>query len=87
MTEKPGRARVEISKKALRDIRTWPATEAAVRAAAERVARAAGPGFVAKQAAYRENRARFFVVPVTSEAHRANAKDYAVLRGLAREAE
>ena len=48
---------------------------------AERVAAAAGPGFVAKRGAS-INRPRFVVVPTTPEAYKANYENLAVVRAL-----
>lgn len=74
-------AKFKINEAAFRKLRTSEAAHNIVKQAAERVAAAAGPGFVAKRGRG-SNRARYVVVPTTPEAYRANAKHLAVVRAL-----
>ena len=73
--------RLKFSKGALRDIRRAPGIAAFTREVAEKVAAAAGPGFVAKRSIGR-NRSRYTVVPTTPDAYRANYEELAVVRAL-----
>lgn len=74
-------SRLVFRKGVMREIRRSPEVVAFTREAADRVAAAAGPGFVVKQGVGR-NRARFVVVPTTPEAYRANATSLASVRAL-----
>lgn len=71
----------KINEEAFRKLRTSEAAYSMVEQAAQRVAAAAGPGFVVKRGRG-ANRARAVVVPTTPEAYRANAKNLAVVRAL-----
>lgn len=73
--------KIKFSKGTMREIRLSPGVVGFTKEVAERVAAAAGPGFVAKRGLGR-NRARYTVVPTTPEAYRANATDVAVVRAL-----
>jgi len=72
---------IKFSKGAMRDIRLRPEVAAFTKEVAEKVAAAAGPGFVVKRGLGR-NRSRYTVVPTTPEAYKANADNLAVVRAL-----
>ena len=74
-------AKVKLSNKAFRELRTSPAVRAEIMRRAEAVAAAAGDGFQAVESAPR-NRARAAVVPVTVEAARKNARENTLLHAL-----
>lgn len=63
------------------EIRLAPGVQDFTREIADKVAAAAGPGFVVKRSPGR-NRARYVVVPTTPEAYRANHQNLAVLQAL-----
>lgn len=75
--------RLKFDQAAFRRLRLEPGVTTFTRETAERVAAAAGPGFVAKRG-LGKNRARYTVVPTTPEAYKANADDLAVVRALGR---
>lgn len=70
-----------LNHKAFRQIRTSAGVHYYTKEVAERVAAAAGPGFVVKEGRS-INRARYVVVPKTKAAHKANYEQYAVIRAL-----
>ena len=74
---------MKFNRAAFRAIRLDPGVQAFTKEVAEKVAAAAGPGFVAKPGAG-TNRARYTVVPTTPEAYRANANNLAVVQALGR---
>lgn len=73
--------RVKFNRKAFEELRKSPGVDAFTREVAEKVAAAAGPGFIVKRGLGRR-RARFTVVPSTPEAYKANYENYAVVRAL-----
>lgn len=73
--------RLRFTDSQLKSIRQSPGVQQFTKEVAERVADAAGPGFVVKKGAS-INRPRYVVVPTTPEAYRANAKYYALIRAL-----
>lgn len=73
--------RVKFNQGAFRELRLDPNVLAFTREIAEKVAAAAGPGFVVKRGLGR-NRSRYTVVPTTPEAYKANADNLAVVRAL-----
>lgn len=73
--------RLKIDESQIRQLRQSAGVHQFTREVAERVAAAAGPGFAVKEQPSR-NRPRFIVVPVTREAHRANAKYLAAVAAL-----
>ena len=75
--------KVKFNTGAFRELRRTPGVDQFTRQVAERVAAAAGPGFVVKRGQGR-NRARYTVVPTTPAAYKANADNLAVVRALGR---
>lgn len=73
--------RTKVNEPAIRELRTSEPVQQLTRETAERVASAAGPGFVVKRGRGK-NRARYVVVPTTPAAYRANATEMAVVRAL-----
>lgn len=73
--------RLDLNPAQIKAIRQSPGVQQFTKEVAERVADAAGPGFVVKKGAS-INRPRYVVVPTTPEAYRANAKYYALIRAL-----
>lgn len=71
----------KINNAAIRAIRVSEPVQQFVQSQAEKVAKAAGPGFVVKRGRG-VNRARFVVVPTTPEAYKANYVNLAVVRAL-----
>lgn len=79
--------KVKLKLQAFQALRTTAEVESVTQRAAMRVAAAAGPGFEVKRADLRQRYPRFFVVPTTPEAYRANVARYAVLQGAIRASE
>ena len=73
--------KLKFNRDAFRDLRLEPGVIAFTKEIAEKVAAAAGPGFVVKRGLGR-NRSRYTVVPTTPEAYKANADNLAVVRAL-----
>lgn len=77
----PGFDRWTLDTRQYELLRTGRPARDALKAKAERVAAAAGPGFIVVEGESRR-RSRFIVRPATPEARRANRETYAVLRAL-----
>jgi len=73
--------RTKIIEKNIKALRLSGPVQSFTGEVAEKVATAAGPGFVAKRGAG-INRPRWVVVPTTPEAYKANYKNLAVVRAL-----
>jgi protein-disulfide isomerase-like protein with CxxC motif len=73
--------RIRLNLSGFRRLRTSPAARAMVMARAERIARAAGPGFVTRESPGR-NRARAVVFPDTPAAAARNRRDLVLLRSI-----
>lgn len=75
--------RVKLNLKGFRALRTSPAVADDLRKRAERVANAAGPGWIAVPARSKQNnRARYVVVPTTPEASRESITEQVGIRAL-----
>ncbi len=74
--------KAKLDYEAMRRLRTSAGVHAFTKQVADKVAAAAGPGFVVKRGRS-INRARYVVVPKSKAAHKANYERYAVIRALA----
>lgn len=76
------RARIVYNVRGFRELRTAPETKALCADIADRVAEAAGEGFVAVDREQPRNRARSAVVAATPEAVARNSRENTLLKAL-----
>lgn len=74
--------RVRLNYRGFQRLRTSPEAQALIEELAEKVADAAGPGFVAEVSKSSKNRARATVYPDTPEAVEENAQGLTLVKAL-----